>query len=144
MAGEEARRPYDLARGPLLRPLAGSASPSITTAFTWPSTHLLFDGVSLYRIILPELVALYDRFSAGEEPSLPEPPIQYADYSALSREHGSRSATSPGESTIGASASTARPRSNCPLTIHARRVSGSAAPFSACASRKSWPMACVR
>ena len=87
MAGEEARRPYDLARGPLLRPLLIRFAEHHHRLYL-ALPHLLFDGVSLYRIILPELVTLYDRFRAGEEPSLPEPPIQYADYSTLSREHG--------------------------------------------------------
>ena len=87
MAGEEARRPYDLARGPLLRPLLIRFTEHHHRLYL-ALPHLLFDGVSLYRIILPELVTLYDRFRAGEEPSLPEPPIQYADYSTLSREHG--------------------------------------------------------
>jgi non-ribosomal peptide synthetase component F len=42
--------------------------------------HLVFDGVSVYRVVLPELVALYDAFSAGQPSPLREPRTQYADY----------------------------------------------------------------
>jgi amino acid adenylation domain-containing protein len=85
MAAEEARRPYDLARGPLLRPLLVRFADDHHRLYL-ALHHLIFDGVSLYRIVLPELIALYDSFSAGCEPSLPEPPIQYADYAAAARE----------------------------------------------------------
>jgi len=84
-AAEEARRPYDLARGPLLRPLLVRFAEDHHRLYL-ALHHLIFDGVSLYRIVLPELAALYDSFSAGREPSLPEPPIQYADYAAGSRD----------------------------------------------------------
>jgi len=85
MAAEEAMRPYDLARGPLLRPVLVRFAEDHHRLYL-ALHHLIFDGVSLYRIVLPELTALYDSFSAGCEPSLPEPPIQYADYAAAARE----------------------------------------------------------
>jgi surfactin family lipopeptide synthetase A len=84
MAAEEAGRPYDLARGPLLRPLLVRFAEDHHRLYL-SLHHLIFDGVSLYRIVLPELIALYDSFSAGREPSLPDPPIQYADYAADAR-----------------------------------------------------------
>jgi len=74
MAAEEAKRPYDLARGPLLRPVLVRFAEDHHRLYL-ALHHLIFDGVSLYRIVLPELTALYDSFSAGREPSLPEPPI---------------------------------------------------------------------
>ncbi len=89
MAAEEARRTYDLERGPLLRPLLMRFAEDHHRLYM-ALHHLLFDGVSLYRIILPELTVLYDAFSAGREPSLPEPTIQYADYAAASRERAMR------------------------------------------------------
>ena len=48
--------------------------------------HLIFDGVSLYRIVLPELVALYEAVLAGEASPLPEPVIRYGDYAEWERE----------------------------------------------------------
>jgi amino acid adenylation domain-containing protein len=85
MAAQAARRPYDLARGPLLRPLLVRFAEDHHRLYL-ALHHLIFDGVSLYRIVLPELTALYDCFSAGREPSLPEPAIQYADYAVATRE----------------------------------------------------------
>jgi amino acid adenylation domain-containing protein len=47
--------------------------------------HLVFDGVSLYRVILPELATLYGAFAAGRPSPLAEPIVQYADYAAWER-----------------------------------------------------------
>lgn len=44
--------------------------------------HIIFDGVSIYRILVPELAALVAAFEAGEPSPLPEPALQYADYAA--------------------------------------------------------------
>lgn len=85
MAAEEARRPYDLARGPLLRPLLVRFADDHHRLYL-ALHHLIFDGVSLYGIVLPELIALYDAFRAGCEPSLPEPSIQYAEYASATHE----------------------------------------------------------
>ena len=43
--------------------------------------HIIFDGVSLATILLPELVAIYQAYEQGKPSPLPEPKIQYADYS---------------------------------------------------------------
>jgi thioesterase domain-containing protein/acyl carrier protein len=85
IAAAQAKRPYDLARGPLTRGLLVRFAADHHRLYL--ALHqLVFDCVSLYRVILPELVFLYDAASAGREPSLPEPPIQYADYAAWLRE----------------------------------------------------------
>ena len=89
LAAEQARLPYDLEHGPLLRPLLIRFSDDHHRLYL-SMHHLIFDGVSLYRIILPELVTLYDDLIAGQEPSLPEPAIQYSDYSWELRERGAR------------------------------------------------------
>jgi len=70
LAAEQARLPYDLEHGPLLRPLLIRFSDDHHRLYL-SMHHLIFDGVSLYRIILPELVTLYDDLIAGQEPSLP-------------------------------------------------------------------------
>ena len=79
LAAEVSRVPYDVRRGPLLRP----------RLFRFPGDHhrlylalhhLIFDGVSVYRTVLPELVAIYDALCAGRPSPLPEPRTQYADY----------------------------------------------------------------
>lgn len=42
--------------------------------------HVIFDGVSVYRVLLPELAALYATFVKNEPPALPPPALQYGDY----------------------------------------------------------------
>ena len=49
--------------------------------------HIIFDGVSIYQIVVPELAALYDAFSSGRPSPLPEPRLQYGDYSVWRRNH---------------------------------------------------------
>ena len=84
IAAAQAKRPYDLARGPLIRGVLVRFAEDRHRLYL--ALHqLVFDCLSLYRVILPELVSLYDAASAGREPSLPEPPIQYADYAAWLR-----------------------------------------------------------
>ncbi len=48
--------------------------------------HIIFDGISIYRLFLPELHTLYEAFSAGQPSPLPELPIQYADFATWQRE----------------------------------------------------------
>ena len=85
MAAELARQPYQLDKGPLLRPLLVRFAEDEHRLYL-ALHHLIFDGVSLNRVVVPELVALYDAFAAGEQPALPEPAIQYADYALWSQE----------------------------------------------------------
>ena len=47
--------------------------------------HLVFDGISIYRVLLPELAVLYDSAVAGVPPSLEAPPLQYADFAYWQR-----------------------------------------------------------
>jgi amino acid adenylation domain-containing protein len=44
--------------------------------------HIIFDGVSIYRTLVPELAALVSAYEKGEPSPLPEPELQYADYAA--------------------------------------------------------------
>jgi amino acid adenylation domain-containing protein len=85
LAAEVASAPYDFASGPMLRPMLMRLSPTHHRLYL-AMHHLIFDGVSLYRIVLPELVALYNAHQAGSTPPLPDPPIQYSDYAAWQRD----------------------------------------------------------
>jgi len=87
LVADRARLPYDLEQGPLLRPLLIRFGDDHHRIYLCMH-HLIFDGVSLYRIILPELVSLYQDFTEDRQPSLPAPVIQYADYSSELREQG--------------------------------------------------------
>jgi amino acid adenylation domain-containing protein len=79
VATEDARQPFDLHHGPLLR--ARVVRLSATTHRIYITLHhIVFDGVAIYRVVMPELAALYAAFSQGETPRLPEVAVQYGDY----------------------------------------------------------------
>jgi amino acid adenylation domain-containing protein len=84
LATVEARLPFDLERGPLLRAklllLGGSES-----VFLLSMHHIVSDGWSL-GVLFDELGAIYQAFAAGEDSPLAELPIQYADYVVWQRE----------------------------------------------------------
>ena len=84
-AAEAAKRPYDLEHGPLLRPSLVRFADDHHRLYL-AMHHLIFDGVTLYRVLLPELVALYDAFAAGKSSPLPEPVVQYGDYAEWEQE----------------------------------------------------------
>ncbi|MBV9775387.1 MAG: amino acid adenylation domain-containing protein, partial [Gemmatimonadetes bacterium] len=84
LAAEEAMRPFDLARGPLLRTgLVRLADDDQVLLFTLH--HVVSDGWSM-GVLTREVGALYAAFARGESSPLPEPPIQYADFAAWERE----------------------------------------------------------
>ncbi|HKV35211.1 MAG TPA: amino acid adenylation domain-containing protein [Pyrinomonadaceae bacterium] len=84
LATEDVQRPFDLTRGPLLR---------LTLMQTGEQEHMLVlcihhivsDGWSS-RVLIRELVLLYEDFSTGQRSHLAELPIQYADYARWQRE----------------------------------------------------------
>jgi amino acid adenylation domain-containing protein len=79
LVAEVSRVPYDVRRGPLLRPRL-IRFPGDHHRLYLSLHHLIFDGVSVNRVVLVELIALYDAFCAGRPSPLPEPRTQYADY----------------------------------------------------------------
>ncbi len=79
----EARAPFDLTRGPLLRArLLRRALAEHLLQLTFH--HIIFDGWSL-GVFLRELGALYAGYVNGQPPALPELPIEYADFAAWQR-----------------------------------------------------------
>ncbi|HEY2738831.1 MAG TPA: condensation domain-containing protein, partial [Thermoanaerobaculia bacterium] len=79
----EARRPFDLARGPLFRPLVwrlDAAEHLVLVAMH----HVVSDLWSL-GVLVREVAALYPAFAAGEPSPLPELAVQYADFAAWQR-----------------------------------------------------------
>src|SRR4030088_2021424 len=79
----EARRPFDLSQGPLIRSILVRLS---------EQEHILL--VTMHHIVTDcwaggvfqrELSAPYKAFAAGEAPDLPELPLQYPDYSSWQR-----------------------------------------------------------
>ncbi len=83
-AAEEGRRPFDLGRGPLLRPmLVRQAEEEWLLCFTMH--HVVSDGWSI-GVLVREISVLYAAFSRGAPSPLPELPVQYADYAVWQRE----------------------------------------------------------
>jgi len=91
LAGAETVRPFDLARGPLLRGLLLRLGEQDHIA-ALTMHHIVSDGWSL-GLLVREVGTLYPVFAEGR-PSpvspLPEPPVQYADFAAWQRDwlHG--------------------------------------------------------
>ncbi|HEX5081181.1 MAG TPA: amino acid adenylation domain-containing protein [Blastocatellia bacterium] len=77
---EEARRPFDLAKGPVLRVglIRLGADDHIVSLTVH---HIASDGWSL-SVLVKELVTLYDAFTNGRPSPFPDLTIQYADYAA--------------------------------------------------------------
>ncbi|HYR07263.1 MAG TPA: condensation domain-containing protein, partial [Longimicrobium sp.] len=84
LAGEEARRAFDLSAGPLFRAslLRLGAEEHVLLL---SMHHVVSDGWSM-EVLLRELSALYDAYREGRESPLPELPVQYADYAVWQRE----------------------------------------------------------
>jgi natural product biosynthesis luciferase-like monooxygenase protein/amino acid adenylation domain-containing protein len=81
---EEARRPFNLATGPLLRVklvrLARNRHLLLLTMH-----HIVWDGWSM-GVFYREVAALYEAFSHGKPSSLPELQLDYADFARWQRE----------------------------------------------------------
>ncbi len=78
LATQEARRPFDLAHGPVFRTTLLCLSEEDYVLLL--TTHnFVADGWSM-GVLYHELSTLYDTFSTGRTSPLPELPIQYADF----------------------------------------------------------------
>ncbi|HLL48523.1 MAG TPA: condensation domain-containing protein, partial [Longimicrobiaceae bacterium] len=83
LSAEEAMRPFDLTRGPLLRStLIRLADDDHVLCFNLH--HVVSDGWSM-QVLVREVSALYAAFSRGEAPRLAELPVQYADFAVWQR-----------------------------------------------------------
>ncbi|VWC77821.1 non-ribosomal peptide synthetase [Burkholderia lata] len=84
LAERDAAEPFDLARGPLLRATLVAFSDD-RHRLLLTAHHAITDGWSS-RCAFDELSAAYRAYAEGREPSLPELPIQYADYADWQRD----------------------------------------------------------
>jgi hypothetical protein len=84
LISEEAERPFNLAKGPLLRVkmLKLAAEDHV---MTFMMQHIITDGWSL-ELMVGEFVALYEAYGNGRASSLPELELQYADFAVWQRE----------------------------------------------------------
>jgi len=85
LATADSQMLFDLARGPLLHTRLVQLSESEHRLFL-TIHHILFDGVAIYQILLPELSAIYQAFLAGQPSPLPELSLQYTDYACWQRD----------------------------------------------------------
>ncbi len=84
IAREDARRPFDLARGPVFRVSLARLADDDHALFL-AMHHIVYDAWSL-NLLTTELAVLYDAFRARRRSPLPELPIQYADFALWQRE----------------------------------------------------------
>lgn len=84
LAAEEAQKPFDLIRGPLVRALLLALSAE-NHVLLLTIHHIVSDGWSM-GVLFRELGLIYEAFAAGKPSPLPELRIQYADYASWQRE----------------------------------------------------------
>ncbi len=85
LATEDAKIPFDIANGPLQRATLIHLE-DMEHRLVLTLHHIIFDGVALYQVFLPEMWTLYEAFSKGKPSPLPPLPIKYADYAIWQRE----------------------------------------------------------
>ncbi len=84
LAIQEARNPFDLANGPVLRAVLLRLAER-EHAMCFSLHHIAGDGWSM-GVLTGELAILYEAICQGRASSLPELPIQYADYAQWQRD----------------------------------------------------------
>jgi amino acid adenylation domain-containing protein/non-ribosomal peptide synthase protein (TIGR01720 family) len=84
LAVEEAQKPFDLEHGPLMRTVLLQLDDEDYTLL-FNMHHIITDGWS-FEVLAREVGILYESYSRGLSPTLPELPIQYADYAVWQRE----------------------------------------------------------
>ena len=84
LATEEISKPFDLTKLPLIRVLLLRLAPDDYIAVV-TMHHIVSDGWSI-GIFIKEMATFYNAFSRAEESSLPELPIQYADFAHWQKE----------------------------------------------------------
>ncbi len=93
LAADQAGRPFDLATGPLIRPLLIRLGER-DHLFVLTMHHIVCDGWSMGVFIL-ELTVLYWSFVQGRPSPLPELPVQYADFAIWQCDSLERPALAP-------------------------------------------------
>nr|WP_279635659.1 non-ribosomal peptide synthetase [Corallococcus carmarthensis] len=84
LANEEARRPFSLDKGPLLRSMLVRLAEDEHLLFV-TMHHIVSDGWSM-GILVREMVAFYEAFTTGGTPALTPLPVQYADFATWQRD----------------------------------------------------------
>jgi hypothetical protein len=85
LATEDARQPFDLAKGPLFRARLVRMDESKHRLYL-TAHQIIVDGITVFDLFPFELTALYESFSAGTSSPLPELEFQYSDFACWQRE----------------------------------------------------------
>jgi amino acid adenylation domain-containing protein len=85
LATFEAVKPFDLTNGPLFR-VTLMLLDETDYRLCWTFHHIIFDGVSFYNVLFPELAAIYKALAAGQPSPLAKQALQYADYANWQRQ----------------------------------------------------------
>ncbi|GHH04426.1 non-ribosomal peptide synthetase/type I polyketide synthase [Comamonas sp. JC664] len=83
LALAEARKPFDLVRGPVMRAVLIHVGEAVSVLHL-TLHHIASDGWS-GGVLFRELVAGYEALASGQPSPLPELPVQYADYAVWQR-----------------------------------------------------------
>ncbi|MGB8538131.1 MAG: amino acid adenylation domain-containing protein [Acidobacteriaceae bacterium] len=83
IAGEEAGKPFDLSKGPLLRAKLFRLGPE-EHILLFVIHHIIADGWSM-NLLFYEMGEFYAGFATGSQPPLPKLNLQYADYAHWQR-----------------------------------------------------------
>jgi hypothetical protein len=94
LVAEDLSEPFDLSRESGVRAWLVTLSDSDHRLFL-TLNHMVFDGISIYRVFLPELAALYEAAVSGTPCLLEEPPLQYADFAYWQRHTVNEAALEP-------------------------------------------------
>lgn len=89
LATEAARTAVPLDAAPLFRAYVARLGPQEHRLYL-TLHHIIFDGVSIYRTLVPELAAIFAAFEAGAPSPLPEPALDYADYALWQADQADR------------------------------------------------------
>ena len=92
-AAAEARLPFDLTYGPLLRTRIYRISDREHLLFLVVH-HIVIDGWSL-GILLREVAAAYEAYLRGASPAFPDLPVQYSDFARWQRERHDEAQEAP-------------------------------------------------
>jgi amino acid adenylation domain-containing protein len=88
LATEDARHAFDLKTGPLVRIVVVRMGEEQHRLYM--TIHqIIFDAVTAYRVLLPELAALYQAFASSKPSPLHELAIQYGDFAHWQRKKAS-------------------------------------------------------
>ncbi|MCP4655201.1 MAG: AMP-binding protein, partial [bacterium] len=83
LATDEARLPFDLGRGPMVR--VALLRLAVEDHLVLMTLHHIVSDLWSFGVLLSEVAVLYGAFSLGEESPLPELPLQYADFAHWQR-----------------------------------------------------------